>query len=107
MSSNEYEGRAKLFSWTSIKQKSDRIFLNQANCTNELINKFVLGNTKISKTLMATTTQLYKDELDKNVDIKLYRSMIDSLLYLIASRSDIMLVFVYVLDFNLAPKSRI
>jgi len=38
---------------------------------------------------MATTTKLDNDEQDINVDIKLYRSMIDSLLYLIASRPDI------------------
>ena len=39
---------------------------------------------------MATTTKLDKDEQDINIDIKLYRSMIDSLLNLTASRSDIM-----------------
>ena len=44
---------------------------------------------KISKTLMATTTKLTKDERDKNGDIKFYHSMIDSLLYMTASRLDI------------------
>ena len=39
---------------------------------------------------MATTTKLDKDEQGINVDIKLYRSMIGSLLYLTASRPDIM-----------------
>ena len=39
---------------------------------------------------MATTSKLNKDEQGKNVDIKLYRNMIGSLLYLMASRSDIM-----------------
>ena len=38
---------------------------------------------------MATTTKLDKDEQGKNVDIKIYRSMIGSLLYLMASRPDI------------------
>ena len=45
---------------------------------------------KASKTLMTTTTKLDKDEESINVDIKFYRSMIGSLLYLMASRSDIM-----------------
>ena len=40
---------------------------------------------------MTTITKLDKDEEGKNVDIKLYRSMIGSLLYLTASRPDIML----------------
>ena len=39
---------------------------------------------------MASTTKLDKDDQDKSVDIKLYRSMISSLLYLTASRPDIM-----------------
>jgi len=39
---------------------------------------------------MATTTKLDNDEQGKNIDIKLYRRMIDSLLYLMASRPDIM-----------------
>ena len=39
---------------------------------------------------MAITTKLDKDEQDINVDIKLYRNMIGSLLYLTASRLDIM-----------------
>ena len=38
---------------------------------------------------MATTTKLDEDEQGVNVDIKLYRSMIGSLLYLTASRLDI------------------
>ena len=50
--------------------------------------KFGLEGAKLSKTLMATTTKLDKDEQGINVDIKLYRSMIGSLLYLTASRPD-------------------
>ena len=38
---------------------------------------------------MATTTKLDKDEQGINVGIKFYRSMIGSLLYLTASRLDI------------------
>ena len=38
---------------------------------------------------MATTTKLDKNEHGINVDIKLYRSMIRNLLYLTASRPDI------------------
>ena len=41
---------------------------------------------------MDTTTWLDKDEQDKNVDIKLYKNMIGSLLYLTASRPDIMFI---------------
>ena len=90
-----------------IKQRSDKIFINQGKYIKELIKKFGLENAKISKTLMTTTTKLDKNEQDKSVDIKLYRNMIGSLLYLTASRPDIMLVFVFVLDSNLVLKNLI
>ena len=59
---NEYDGRAQLLSWTSNKQKSDGIFINQAKYTRELIKKFGLEDARISKTPMAITTKLDKNE---------------------------------------------
>ena len=58
-------------------------------------------------TLMTTSTKLDSDEKGKSVDIKLYRSMIGSLLYLAISRLDIMFVFACVQDSNLILKNRI
>ena len=53
---------------------------------------------------MATTTKLDKDEQGKNVDIKLYRSMIGSFLYLTASRTHIMLSIFLCATFQSYPK---
>jgi len=75
------------------KSRSDEIFINQAKYTRELIKKFGLEDAKISKTLMTTTTKLDKDEQGKNINIKLYCSMIVSLLYLTASRLNIIFSF--------------
>ena len=51
---------------------------------------------KISKTPMTITTKFDKDEQDKDFNIKLYRSMIDSLFYLTISRLDIIFsVYLY------------
>jgi len=69
-------GELNYFLRLQIKQKSDGIFVNQAKYTKELIKNFGLENTKISKTLMATATKLDKNEQVKNIDIKLYCSMI-------------------------------
>ena len=44
------------------KQKRDGIFVNQIKYTRKLIKKFVLEDAKISKTPMANTTTLDKDE---------------------------------------------
>ena len=71
-----------------IKQRSDGIFINQVKYTRELIKRFGL-DAKLNKTAMATTTKLDKDKQCINVDIKFYRSMIGSLLYLTASRPDV------------------
>ncbi|GAV72607.1 hypothetical protein CFOL_v3_16095 [Cephalotus follicularis] len=49
-----------------------------------------MENSKPCKTPMSIATKLDKDENGKEVDQKLYRSMIGSLLYLTASRPDIM-----------------
>ena len=68
-----------------IKQRTDRIFVNQAKYTREFIKKFGLEDVKISKTLLATTIKFDKNGQGKNVDIKLYCSMISSLLYLMAN----------------------
>ena len=53
---------------------------------------------------MATTTKLDKDEQGKNVDIKFYKRMIRSLLYLTASRLDIIFSRCLYTRFQSCPK---
>ena len=63
---NEFEmsimGELNYFLGLQIKQRSDGIFISQVKYTKELIKKFGLEGTKTSKTPMATTTKLDKDE---------------------------------------------
>ena len=83
-------GELNYFLGLQIKKRSDGIFINQTKYTRELIKKFGLEDAKTRKTPTAITTKLDKDEQGKNVDIKLYKSMISNLLYLTTSRLDIM-----------------
>ena len=53
------------------------------------MKKFVLESTSLVRTPMSPNVKLIVDLLGKIVDSSLYRSMIGSLLYLIASRPDI------------------
>ena len=53
---------------------------------------------------MSTSIKLDSDEKCKSVDIKLYKSMIDSLLYLTASRPDIMFSVCLCARFQSNPK---
>ncbi|GJV43343.1 putative ribonuclease H-like domain-containing protein [Tanacetum coccineum] len=56
----------------------------------EILKKFDLVNVKAAITPMETKMPLTKDEEAFDVDVHLYRSMIGSLMYLTASRPDIM-----------------
>ena len=55
-------------------------------------------------TPMSTTTKLTKDEENKEVNEKLYRDIIGSLLYLTASRPYIMFSVFLCVCFQLCPK---
>ena len=91
--SSEFEmsmvGELNYFLGMQVKQTSMGIMLSQSKYANNLVKRFGLENGKDFETPMSTTLKLDKDEKGKSVDQSLYRSMIGSLLYLTASRSDI------------------
>ena len=63
-----------------------------------------MDGVKTSKTPMSSTTKLNKDENRKPVDEKCFRGMIGSLLYLIASRPDIIFATYLCAHFQSSPK---
>jgi hypothetical protein len=71
---------------------------------NDLLKRFGIDNSKPIKTPMATNAHLDLDEGGDPIDLKLYRSMIGSLLYLIASRPDIMFSICMCARFQASPK---
>ena len=73
-----------------IKQGQSGIFVNQTKYTKELIKKFNMDNAKPAKTPMSSSTKLDADKKGNKIDEKLFRGMIGSLLYLTASRPNIM-----------------
>ncbi|GJV55153.1 hypothetical protein Tco_1456158 [Tanacetum coccineum] len=68
----------------------DGIFFNQSKYIKEMLKKFELENSKPTKTPMSTEMKLTKDDEADSMDSSIYRGMIGSLLYLTASRPDIM-----------------
>jgi hypothetical protein len=74
-----------------IKQAKEGAFISQTKYTHDILKKFGMDKTKPIKTPMSTNGYLDLDLDDTLVDQKVYRFMIGSLLYLCASRSDIML----------------
>jgi hypothetical protein len=63
--------------------------VHQAKYTKDIVQKFPMEDSKAMRTPMSTTTALDADEEGEHMDQKEYRSMIGSLLYLTATRSDI------------------
>ena len=72
--------------------------------THDMLKKFDMVNAKPIKTPMPTNGHLDLNEEGKTVDIKVYRSMIGSLLYLCVSRPDIMLSVCMCARFQANPK---
>jgi hypothetical protein len=97
-------GELKFFLGLQIKQTEEGIFLNQSKYVIDLLKRFGLTNVKAYGTPMSPSTKLDKDEKGKPVDVKLYRGMIGSLLYLTASRPDIMFSVCLCARFQSCPK---
>ncbi|GJX23029.1 retrovirus-related pol polyprotein from transposon TNT 1-94 [Tanacetum coccineum] len=83
-------GELNFFFGLQIKQMEDGIFFNQSKYIKEMLKKFGLEDSKPMKTPMSSDTKLTKDKECESVDSTKYRGMIGSLLYLMASRPDIM-----------------
>jgi hypothetical protein len=84
-------GELKNFLGFQIKQLQEGTFISQTKYIQDILKKFGKKNGKPIKTPMGTNGHLDLDTGGKSVDQKVYRSMIGSLLYLCASRPDIML----------------
>ncbi|GJS90787.1 putative ribonuclease H-like domain-containing protein [Tanacetum coccineum] len=83
-------GELSFFLGLQVKQKSNGIFISQDKYVAEILKKFDFASVKTTSTPMETNKALVKDEEAEDVDVHLYRSMIGSLMYLTASRPDIM-----------------
>jgi hypothetical protein len=97
-------GELKYFLGFQVKQLQDGTFISQTNYIQDILNKFGMKDAKPIKTPMGTNGHLDLDIGGKSVDQKVYRSMIGSLLYLCASRPDIMLSISMCERFQADPK---
>jgi hypothetical protein len=73
-----------------VKQLKDDTFISQTKYTQDLLKRFGMKDAKPA-TQMGTDGHVDLNKGGKSIDQKAYRSMIGSLLYLCASRPDIML----------------
>ena len=87
-----------------MKQQKDGIFISQEKYAKNLVKRFSLDSKKHASTPMTSSVKLSFDSTGVEVDPTLYRSIIGSLLYLTASRSDIAFSVGVCAHFQAAPK---
>jgi hypothetical protein len=97
-------GELKFFLGFQIKQLEDDTFIIQTKYTHDFLKKFGMDKAKPIKTPMGTNGHLDLDMGAKSINQKVFRSMIGPLLYLCASRPDIMLGVCMCARFQVGPK---
>ncbi|GAU38522.1 hypothetical protein TSUD_148040 [Trifolium subterraneum] len=97
-------GELGFFLGLQIKQQEDEIFISQEKYVNDFLKKYKMNEAKIMSNPMHPSTSLDKDEKGKDVYEKEYRGMIGSLLYLTASRPDIVFAVGLCARFQTSPK---
>ena len=97
-------GELKYFLGLQIKQQNDGILINQEKYAKDLLKKFDMDKGKSINTPIHPSQVLEADEDGKKVAGKLYRGIIGSLLYLIASRLNLQLSVGIYARFQSNPK---
>jgi len=97
-------GELTYFLGLQISQQEKQIFICQAKYIKEMLKKFKLQDCKCVLTPMVTGCELSIDNSSKDVDQRVYKSMIGSLLYVTAPRLDFTEVVRQVARFQEAPK---
>ncbi|GJW72526.1 putative ribonuclease H-like domain-containing protein [Tanacetum coccineum] len=83
-------GELTLFLGLQVKQQPDGIFISQDKYVADILKKFDFWSIRTATTPIESNKPLGKDEDGEDVDVHVYKSMIGSLMYLTASRPDIM-----------------
>ncbi|GJY50783.1 putative ribonuclease H-like domain-containing protein [Tanacetum coccineum] len=83
-------GEMNFFLGLQVKQLPDGIFISQDKYVKDMLTKFDMESVRTATTPYEAAKTRLKDETDPPVNVHLYRSMIGSLMYLTASRPDIM-----------------
>ena len=94
-------GELNFFSGLQIKQSSNSTMIHQQKYVNELLKRFGMESTKPIDT---PSTRVVMDDGSPSVEEKSYRGMIGSLLYLTASRPDIVFSVGLCASFQSKPK---
>ncbi|GJU27967.1 putative ribonuclease H-like domain-containing protein [Tanacetum coccineum] len=98
-------GELTFFLGLQVKQQHDGIFISQDKYVADILKKFDFLSIRTATTPIESNKPLVKDEDGVDVDVHVYRSMIDSLMYLTASRPYIMFAICACARFQVTPKA--
>ncbi|GJU10884.1 putative ribonuclease H-like domain-containing protein [Tanacetum coccineum] len=98
-------GELTFFLGLQVQQKKKGIFISQDKYVHEILRKYNYTDVKSASTPTDLEKPLVQDGDDADVDEHLYRSMIGSLMYLTASRPDIMFAVCACVRFQVSPKT--
>nr|GEX94470.1 hypothetical protein [Tanacetum cinerariifolium] len=97
-------GELTFFLGLQVLQKKDGIFLSQDKYVGDILKKFRYSNVRSANTPMDKENPWGKYGPGKDVELHLYRSIIGLLMYLIASRPDIMFAVCTYARHQVTPK---
>ncbi|KAL7587106.1 hypothetical protein Lser_V15G36039 [Lactuca serriola] len=97
-------GEMTMFMGLHVKQSSTGILIHQAKYVDDILEKFGFRDAKTALTPMAKRPLRAPNHEGESVDQTYYRSMIGSLMYLTASRPDIMFAVCQCARFQANPK---
>nr|GEW94605.1 peptidyl-prolyl cis-trans isomerase [Tanacetum cinerariifolium] len=83
-------GLMKYFLGVEVIQISRGIFINQQIYVKEILERFLMSNCNLVKNLFVPGCKLIRDNGDMKVDATVYKKKVGSLMYLTATRPDIM-----------------
>eukprot|EP00253_Pinus_taeda_P006185 PITA_06185 len=97
-------GLLRYFLGIEVDQNEKGIFISQARYVNEVLGRFNMQECKAAITPMVMGLKLIKEDSSKDFDPSLYKSIVGSLMYLTATRPDIMFVVSLISRFRERPK---
>ena len=96
-------GLLSYFLGMELTQSKQGYFLCQKRFTMKLLNRFAMKNCKPVSTPIVLRQKLLKEDGAPKIDGKTYKSLVGSLLYLTATRPDIVYVVNYLFRFMQSP----
>eukprot|EP00253_Pinus_taeda_P021556 PITA_21556 len=97
-------GLLRYFLGIEVDQNENGIFISQARYVNEVLERFHMQDCKAAITPTVMGLKLSKEDSSKDFDPCLYKSIVGSLMYLTATRPDIMYAVSLIFKFMERPK---